>query len=483
VEKERHLKPLKNRYGSVRPYTRHESDCSPGQANPEYNDCRCAKWLYVNQRGTKPRRYSLKTPSWAEALKEANRVLDGFHPEIAEARSKQLAEAQKEAEDDTTVEEAVQLWLDRTEHLHGKGSTSKNYRSFFRRLTRYVDKWNHGKPEAERITRISQLDPAFCTRWYQSWKYSNTTMRVRWNVVRSFFNYLHQQGKLGVNPVVHIKAVSRQRTFNNVPFSSQQYEDILIAVNRIGDSVARSRDTRVYRKRLHIFIELLRWTGMDIGDGVKYRLSMVDAGGVLRYIRTKTGVQAVVPLEPHMVELLKAIPLGPDCIPDMPFRYSGNDLESDVVKWSRRIGQVLKDAGVVEVQLVEKSGVPAFDRYGNPVMKGTNVKMLRHTFAVECLIAGVPKENVARMLGHVGTGMIDDHYAPWVRGLDDAHIRKVREFMAQAKPKKNLKLVNRQSTYAHNDPNSAYPKNKFLKQLIPFLKKITKGQGAGKKKK
>src|SRR5262249_23674357 len=50
-------------------------------------------------------------------------------------------------------------------------------------------------------------------------------------------------------------------------------------------------------------------------------------------------------------------------------------------------------------------------------------------------------------------------------------------------PKKNLKLVNRQSTYAHNDPNSAYPKNKFLKQLIPFLKKITKGQGTGKKKK
>jgi hypothetical protein len=48
-------------------------------------------------------------------------------------------------------------------------------------------------------------------------------------------------------------------------------------------------------------------------------------------------------------------------------------------------------------------------------------------------------------------------------------------------PNRNLKLVNRQSTYAHNDPAAAYPKNKFIKQLIPFLKKITEGNGSGKK--
>lgn len=74
-------------------------------------------------------------------------------------------------------------------------------------------------------------------------------------------------------------------------------------------------------------------------------------------------------------------------------------------------------------------------------MKSTNVKMFRHTFAVGCLMDGVPKENVARMLGHVGTEMIDAHYAPWVKGLDDAHIRKVHEVMAQAKPRKSLKVV------------------------------------------
>jgi hypothetical protein len=49
-------------------------------------------------------------------------------------------------------------------------------------------------------------------------------------------------------------------------------------------------------------------------------------------------------------------------------------------------------------------------------------------------------------------------------------------------PKRNLKLVNRQTTYSHNDPNAAYPKNAFIKRLIPFLDKISAGQKAGKKK-
>jgi pimeloyl-ACP methyl ester carboxylesterase len=39
-------------------------------------------------------------------------------------------------------------------------------------------------------------------------------------------------------------------------------------------------------------------------------------------------------------------------------------------------------------------------------------------------------------------------------------------------PKRNLKLVDRHTTYSHNDPNSASPTNDFVKNLVPFLKKI-----------
>jgi pimeloyl-ACP methyl ester carboxylesterase len=39
-------------------------------------------------------------------------------------------------------------------------------------------------------------------------------------------------------------------------------------------------------------------------------------------------------------------------------------------------------------------------------------------------------------------------------------------------PASNLTLINRQSTYAHNDPAGAYPDNVFFQNLVPFLKKV-----------
>jgi len=33
-------------------------------------------------------------------------------------------------------------------------------------------------------------------------------------------------------------------------------------------------------------------------------------------------------------------------------------------------------------------------------------------------------------------------------------------------------LINRQSTYAHNDPSAASPDNEFVDNLIPFLGNI-----------
>jgi pimeloyl-ACP methyl ester carboxylesterase len=41
-------------------------------------------------------------------------------------------------------------------------------------------------------------------------------------------------------------------------------------------------------------------------------------------------------------------------------------------------------------------------------------------------------------------------------------------------PNSKLTLINRQSTYTHNDPSSASPKNEFVDNLIPFLRKIQK---------
>ena len=41
-------------------------------------------------------------------------------------------------------------------------------------------------------------------------------------------------------------------------------------------------------------------------------------------------------------------------------------------------------------------------------------------------------------------------------------------------PRKRLTLVDRQSTYSHNDPNSAFPKNEFVTRLLGFLERVAK---------
>jgi len=40
-------------------------------------------------------------------------------------------------------------------------------------------------------------------------------------------------------------------------------------------------------------------------------------------------------------------------------------------------------------------------------------------------------------------------------------------------PMSNLTLINRQTTYAHNDPAGAYPNNAFFDHLVPFLGKVS----------
>ena len=76
----------KSIYGSVRPYTRHQTGCRYIN-NPDHNSCNCPKWLYVWNAETGDRsRKSLTTPSWAEAQRIAAETLRGMDPEIAAAR-------------------------------------------------------------------------------------------------------------------------------------------------------------------------------------------------------------------------------------------------------------------------------------------------------------------------------------------------------------------------------------------------------------
>ena len=53
--------------------------------------------------------------------------------------------------------------------------------------------------------------------------------------------------------------------------------------------------------------------------------------------------------------------------------------------------------------------------------------MLRDTFAVEMLLAGVPLEQVSILLGHKSVKITEKHYAPWVKARQELLAANVRK--------------------------------------------------------
>lgn len=415
---------LKTEWGSVRPYTRHATDC-PHRRKKDHNECRCAKWAYVNPRGGTPRRYTLTTPSWPEALKRATYILDGLNPEIARAREKE----EKEERERKTVAAACKVWLDKTEAQSGRGGSWAVYQS----ISNKVKEW----ALREGIENIQDITPQHLLAWQMSrdWKkYAPLTRQQRWNSLRSMFSVLRDLGVIETNPIAAVKAVRAEDDHVQGPYTDAQTKAIFSSIEASAETIAE-KDREVYVARLRAFMLLLLHSGCDLVDAVLFDQSkLTDAKvgrkvvSVLRYRRQKTRRKAkvppaVIPLPTDVAGAIRVVPMLQGNPAGMPFRTKV-DLESDTAVWSQRIARVLAAAGVEYVAL------PGLDSEGRPRRKEANAKMFRHTAAVRWLVGGHQPEQVARMMGHADTQMVRKHYAPWVEDLDAAHVRAVVETMA-----------------------------------------------------
>jgi site-specific recombinase XerD len=410
----------KNAHGSVRAYTRHGVDC-PHASDPEYNTCSCPKWLYLWKRETgRQSRKSLNTPSWAEAQRIASDILRGLDPEIKAAR----AITDKHDKDRMTVADACALWIDRSKALGVKSGTTDQYLTLNAKLIEWAE--GHG------VAYIQDITPLHLQRWYSSsaWShYAPSTKAQRWGCIRSMFEFFALREVTSKSAATGIQRSKVEVTQVQGPYTDEQVEKILahIAPSMAFNLPMHLRETRT--PRLRAFINLLLHTGCDVSDAVLHEPSRIETCKVgkktvhiYRYRRLKTRrkvkAPAVIPISAELAAELQSVPLEPSTTKEMPFRHENLTLRSDQRKWSDRVMVVMDAAGIDQVELPP-------DEQGRPQSKDANVKMLRHTFAVRMLIAGQRPEEVAKMLGHVDTKMVLRVYAPWVKELDDAHIRRV----------------------------------------------------------
>jgi integrase len=406
----------KSIYGSVRPYTRHQTGCRYIN-NPDHNSCNCPKWLYVWNAETCDRsRKSLATPSWAEAQRIAAETLRGMDPEIAAARA-----VKNDRKDAVTVADACDLWIERTRNKFGEyASVLSQYQWLKKKVTGWANA--HGIVNVRDITTL-QLE-----QWYGSneWNFAATTKQQRWGILRSMFSFLEKRGVIGKSPAAPIDAVRPEANHVQGPYTDAQVDRIIASIDKSVPFNLPLAKRPTYAPRIRTFINLLLQTGCDISDAVLHEPSRVEAHKVsgrkvyvYRYKRTKTDVEAVIPISGKSAADLESVPLEGGTSKDMPFRTQGLKLKLNQKVWSNRIGAVLNTA---EVKWVD---IPGRDKHGKPIRKAANAKQFRHTFAVRQLRDGQRPEDVAKMLGHVDTDMIRKHYAPWVKDLDLAHITRV----------------------------------------------------------
>jgi integrase len=292
-----------------------------------------------------------------------------------------------------------------------------------RSFLKYLASYNSKQPSDARIEHIQQITP----RWLQTFHDAGLsglkpdTRRHRWGVIRSFFAHLQRVGVLDSDPSVSIQRGKSSGEIGHIPFTDAQYKAILENADWYVDERVRNGEREVYCQRMHSFLELLRWTGMDLIDAVQFRpAEQIDADGVLRYTRTKTGASGVIPLQPHMPALLRAVPDVQKSVPGMPFRYRDNDLKSDVHNWSRRCSNLFRLADIEAVTMTTPDG--------KTYTKTPESKALRHTFAVWALtVARLRIEVVSKMLAHKLVSTTESHYLNFIKGRDAYLVDEVRE--------------------------------------------------------
>jgi integrase len=433
---------LEDRFGLVKPYTRHTKSC-PHRDQPDYNRCRCPKWLYKRRKTDKVgTRVSLNTPSWAEALEIAAKEHEKFHP--AEQQLAALAEKSKRKEKNRkTIREATALFVARTDRMFpGHKASYTNAKTQMQQFETWAllgpglrnlrnrKEWER-PTDWEPILFIEDVTAAQLEQWYGSpeWVkgYSQNTRSSRWATVRCFFRYLHSINVLDRNTVDSVKKVKADDEVQG-PYSEEQIT-ALEAVRALPVSENISAEEKpVFNQRVTGFIDLLLNTGCDVGDAVFFRKSAITVSidkqrenrhsYVFRYKRRKTGQWATIPLDQAIAESLLAIPaISENLSPDAPFSRSAK-IEAQCRTWKLRVYARMAAAGIEAAEWETEDGIRSKER---------NLKQFRHTFAKRMLEDGYSLQTVAKMLGHKRIATLETFYRRWVKPLDDAHVREVED--------------------------------------------------------
>lgn len=232
----------------------------------------------------------------------------------------------------------------------------------------------------------------------ESWEYSPITASKKLERLKTFFRFSQDAGWISKNPAKLLKP-PKVKQKPTLPFSKEELEKIEWATEIYHE---KYKVAPWYSLKVSAFVQVLRYTGLRIGDAVSLGKDRIHDGKLLLYTQ-KTQVPVWLPLPDEVLGSLKRVS---DFVSGGPYYFwSGNGkLKSAVADWQRTLGKLFKLAGV----------------------KG-HAHQFRDTFAVSLLQEGVSIETVSVLLGHQNIRVTQRHYNPWVKSRQENLEREVRK--------------------------------------------------------
>jgi integrase/recombinase XerD len=360
-------------------FVRHNEDCKY-KGDEFAKRCDCRKHLRWSANGKQHRRKA-GTRSWTEA----EQVKRSLEDELA-------GRAPTPKDQVRYISDAIDVFIQDKRVQSISPSVIGKYTRELDRLRVYCE--TRGVSTVHGITR--ELLTGFCATWETLYPSSTTRAKAR-ERLRSFLRYCFEAQWLERIPNVPKFKIDEPET---QPLTPAEYARLLDAVYVTIDS---KRDGTGLQKKVHAFLQCMRWSGLAIQDASTLKRSNLQfdrAKEIYRITtnRQKTGTHVSVPIPLDVAEELLAV------LNDNPvyFFWSGNGSPNSArSNWSQRY-----IAPIFEAAKIHSDGHMMSHR-------------LRDTFAVDLLEKGVPMEEVSKLLGHTSIRTTEKHYAKWSKGRQD----------------------------------------------------------------
>jgi integrase/recombinase XerD len=375
-------------------WTRHFENC-PHRDDRNYRRCCCPKHLNWSFAGRQFRQ-SAKTKSWEIAARKARSVEQEYH-------QREFGETPKKTEP-ITLEKAVEAYLDDKRSQRLKDTTLTKLETIFKKQ---MLSWCR----AAGIHLLTDFDLTYLRQWRNSWTDGSLAAKKKQERVRGFFYFCQSNGWISDNPATKLSRIKVDQKPTDY-FSKEEFAKIVDATYIYDSKTVDAKEMQNNATRLRALTWLMRYSGLAIRDAVTLERSRLSAENNLFLYRAKTGVPVYLPIPPFVAEALRNIPPGPKPNPRY-FFWSGNgNPKSAVSDWQRAFRKLFKIANI---------------RHADGTSKRCFPHMLRDTFAVENLLAGIPLDQVSVLLGHSSIKTTEKHYAPFVVARQDQLVASVKQ--------------------------------------------------------